>query len=82
VYGVCIVACYQGFPKSDANTMPQWQESRIKLVHWLCLQAHLIMRFSVCVGKYFQWGVLSLVNWFSIPAQRNLAELVALLATP
>lgn len=77
IYGVWRVLwrVTQGFPKSDDNTMPQWQEIASKIAHWALLAGILIMPISGVVASVFNGRSIAVFNWFSIPAQAQIAWL-------
>ena len=77
IYGVWRVLwrVIQGFPKSDDNTMPQWQEVASKIAHWALLAGILIMPISGVVASIFNGRSIAVFNWFSIPAQAQIAWL-------
>jgi len=77
IYGVWRVLwrVIQGFPKSDDNTMPQWQEIASKIVHWALLAGILIMPISGVVANIFNGRSIAVFNWFSIPAQAEIGWL-------
>ncbi|MGJ8532919.1 MAG: cytochrome b [Alphaproteobacteria bacterium] len=77
IYGVWRVLwrVIQGFPKSDDYTMPQWQEIASKITHWALLAGILIMPVSGVVASVFNGRSIAVFNWFSIPAQAQIAWL-------
>ncbi|WP_306262423.1 cytochrome b [Pararhizobium sp. IMCC21322] len=77
IYGVWRVLwrIIQGFPESDESTMPQWQEIASKIAHWALLAGILIMPISGVVASIFNGRSIAVFNWFSIPAQTEIAWL-------
>lgn len=66
----------QGFPKADDTaSMPQWQETASKIVHWTLLAGILIMPISGVVASTVGGRSIAVFNWFSIPAQAEIAWL-------
>lgn len=78
IYGVWRVLwrVIKGFPKfDDTGSMPRWQEIASKISHWTLLAGILVMPTSGVIASTFGGRSIAVFNWFSIPAQTDIAWL-------
>ncbi|MGI9507324.1 MAG: cytochrome b [Geminicoccaceae bacterium] len=68
---------FQGFPPI-ASTMPAWQETASKTIHWLLLAGILVMSVSGVLSSIFRGRAVDVFGWFTIPAQTELPWLASL----
>lgn len=69
IYGVWRIGfrLVQGF-KSEVATMPPWQATTAKAVHWVLMACILVMPLSGIAGSYFGGRATEVFGLFTIPA--------------